>query len=109
MVIVQDSPRLCECGCGHPAPIALCSCRSRGQVKGQPFRFIRGHGRWANMPPSEVRFWSHVDTSGGIFACWPWTGIRNNTGYGLFDPGRTRRVLAHRYAYELRHGPIPPW
>lgn len=23
------------------------------------------------------RFWSKIDTSGGLFACWPWTGGYN--------------------------------
>lgn len=34
---------LCQCGCGQPAPVAPKSCRRRGYVKGQPYRFIRGH------------------------------------------------------------------
>jgi hypothetical protein len=35
--------KLCECGCGQPAPIATRTAPKRGQVKGQPLRFIRGH------------------------------------------------------------------
>ena len=35
--------RLCECGCGKPAPIATMTNYARGQVKGQPVRFIRWH------------------------------------------------------------------
>lgn len=35
--------KLCECGCGQPAPIAPQSSTKRGWVKGQPLRFIRGH------------------------------------------------------------------
>ena len=35
--------KLCECGCGAPAPIAKYTRRSRGWVRGQPVRFIRGH------------------------------------------------------------------
>ena len=35
--------KLCECGCGKPAPIAMSSDRKRGVVKGQPTRFILGH------------------------------------------------------------------
>lgn len=34
---------LCECGCGHPAPIAERSRPSMGHVKGRPLRFIQGH------------------------------------------------------------------
>lgn len=35
--------KLCECGCGEPAPIAKQTNRPQGRVKGQPMRFIRGH------------------------------------------------------------------
>lgn len=53
-------------------------------------------------------FWSHVDTSGGAQACWPWllslTVKRGSYGQVNFE-GRIRR--AHRVAYELAVGPIP--
>lgn len=35
--------KLCECGCGQPAPIAKRTDRSRGRVRGEPVRFIQGH------------------------------------------------------------------
>jgi len=35
--------KLCECGCGQPAPIARLTIRSRGIVAGQPLRFREGH------------------------------------------------------------------
>lgn len=35
--------KLCECGCGLPAPIAKGTDATRGAVRGQPQRFIRGH------------------------------------------------------------------
>jgi len=35
--------KLCECGCGLPAPIAKMTDAKRGYVKGQPRRFIHGH------------------------------------------------------------------
>lgn len=38
-----DQPKLCECGCGLPAPIATKTQTSKGYVKGQPHRFILGH------------------------------------------------------------------
>lgn len=37
------SQHLCECGCGLPTPIASRTRSSRGQVKGEPLRFINGH------------------------------------------------------------------
>lgn len=53
-----------------------------------------------------ARFWSKVDRSAGPDACWLWMGARRPQGYGLFWH-RTRMVSAHRYSYELEHGPIP--
>ena len=35
--------KLCECGCGLPAPISKENRPSRGLVKGEPTRFVRGH------------------------------------------------------------------
>ncbi len=37
--------KLCECGCGLPAPIAKRTRAYQGHVKGQPMRFIHGHNR----------------------------------------------------------------
>lgn len=58
--------------------------------------------------PLAERFWARVDCSG---ACWPWTGSLTRDGYGHFAPGGPygrRLVLAHRFGWELTHGPIPP-
>ncbi len=35
--------KLCECGCGKPAPIAKVTRKKRGQKKGCPVRFVSGH------------------------------------------------------------------
>ena len=35
--------KLCECGCGQPAPIATYTSKKYGWVKGQPKRFIHNH------------------------------------------------------------------
>lgn len=37
--------KLCECGCGQPAPIATRNWHTKGIRKGQPLRFICGHHR----------------------------------------------------------------
>lgn len=53
---------------------------------------------------ADERFWSKVNASG---VCREWEGYRNRDGYGRL--GRGGVVLnAHRYAYELLVGPIPP-
>lgn len=46
---------LCECGCGNPAPISKRDRRERGQVKGQPVRFIRGHAMRGKTLSDESR------------------------------------------------------
>ena len=43
--------------------------------------------------------------------CWLWTGDRTTWGYGVITTGRgptRRRTNAHRYAYKLLVGKIPP-
>jgi|SRR5215211_5029675 len=62
------------------------------------------------MKTTEIeRFWSKVDTSNGPDACWPWLGSRNDRGYSQFRTTHPRRVVkAHRYAYEVTCGSVPP-
>ena len=56
------------------------------------------------MPTVEERFWSKVDRSGD---CWLWTACDSGVGYGYFGfEGRTQN--AHRVAWQLTRGPIPP-
>jgi hypothetical protein len=44
MSVALAEQRLCECGCGSPAPLARYTRTSRGQVKGLTvLRFINGH------------------------------------------------------------------
>jgi len=38
--------KLCECGCGNPAPIAKKTEKRFGWIRGQPTRFICGHNSW---------------------------------------------------------------
>lgn len=50
------------------------------------------------------RFWSKVDKSG---ECWLWIASRLSGGYGQFQMGG-RPHAAHRAAWILANGPIPP-
>ena len=55
-----------------------------------------------------IRFWTHVDKSGGEDVCWPFTGGKKANGYGVFCLHRDGPTWnAHRYAYTLAKGPIP--
>lgn len=55
----------------------------------------------------EQKFWSHIDTSNGPQACWPWMLYINPFGYGELRNHQRGYRLAHRTAYILRYGPIP--
>lgn len=47
--------KLCECGCGNPAPIAKQNKACFGYIKGQPIRFILGH-RLKNRPSNKTKY-----------------------------------------------------
>jgi hypothetical protein len=54
-ILSEPEPKLCECGCGQPAPIAKGTSRRDGAVKGQPLRFVHGHnGRRGQNTPRRV-------------------------------------------------------
>jgi hypothetical protein len=55
----------------------------------------------------QSRFWSQVDRSQGDEGCWPWTGGRNANGYGRLT-FRGQNMSAHRAAYILELGSLPP-
>lgn len=54
---------------------------------------------------TEKAFWALVDNSNQA-GCWPWRGVLNEKGYGVFHTCGGR-VMAHVYAYTLKHGPVP--
>lgn len=87
-------------------------------------RFVNGHGfcvthydRWRKYgdplkgrqlhAPPEERFWRFV-TKGADDECWLFRA-RGNARYGRFQlQGRGgKHVGAHRFSYEMHHGPIP--
>lgn len=43
-------PKLCECGCGLPAPLVRSTNRNKGVYRGQPRRFRKGHMRGPLTP-----------------------------------------------------------
>lgn len=54
-------------------------------------------------PTTEEYFWEKVIKTA---TCWIWTAAVQKDGYGHFHVNR-KGVVAHRYSYELVHGPIP--
>lgn len=49
-------------------------------------------------------FWSKVEKGP---SCWLWTASTMGAGYGQCTTGHRRQGYAHRFSYELAHGPIP--
>lgn len=87
-------PTTCErCGCEFQTP-----ARSPSQPLAKYCSYGCRHGDIA------TRFWSRVEKTE---ACWLWTGLLSWKGYGI-TAVHQRHVGAHRLAYELAYGPIPP-
>src|SRR5258708_6611657 len=98
--------KMCECGCGKPAPIASITSRKWGVIKGQPQRFIHGHNvptgkEHPNFRPLTERFWEKVNKNGPLPSsvsiaihpeiygtqCWEWLGSFHPKGYGQIKDG----------------------
>lgn len=62
--------------------------------------------RAARILPPETRFWAKVDRGEAPNACWTWTGSTVGIGHGRFW-ANGRRVLTHRFSWEMANGPIP--
>jgi hypothetical protein len=107
----NESPKLCECGCGQPAPIAVKTNVKDGYIKGQPIRFVHGHNRRGSYVPTKKpvpvveRFWAKVKV-GKPDECWEWQASTDGRGYGQLNGGN-RSLRAHRVSYELHFGSIP--
>lgn len=84
--------KLCECGCGEPAPIAKRTNARYGHVAGQPVRFIRWHHLSSPLPE-----WIEIDT-GYVTPCHVWQRGKVD-GYGKLRVNG-RMTLAHRHAYK---------
>lgn len=51
--MISAPAKLCKCGCGKPAPVAVKSSSRFGHVKGEPMRFVNGHaGRPRSSEPT---------------------------------------------------------
>lgn len=66
-----------------------------------------GHDALAWNHNHSPRFWAKVeyDTNGG---CWLYSGAQESRGYGAFNPTGKHQMKAHRYAWAVTRGDIPP-
>ncbi len=87
--------KLCECGCGKPAPLAKRDNAKLGQVEGQPLRFISGHN-------SRLRGWRYEpDPTQEVALCACGCGrpapiaMRNNAKLGHVRGQPIRFIAGH--------------
>lgn len=95
--------KLCECGCGQPAPIAKFSDATKELVRGQSMRFVKGHNRRDVKPelePIDAKMKRLTEKTEG---CWLWKGWCNRNGYGAITHNNIK-WLAHRLAWVLANG-----
>lgn len=58
-----------------------------------------------SVPGAVDGFWGKVTKQEN--GCWLWAGFRSAGGHGRFSVGDTK-LMAHRIAWELEFGPLPP-
>lgn len=92
--------RYCACGCGQHTSVAKRNSKRLGHVKGQPVKYVCGHGAWPYREP-----YVEQDT-GHATPCWIWQRAKMNKGYGWMHV-KGRNVLAHRHYYERHRAHIP--
>ncbi len=86
---------LCQCGCGGRTGIATRARKGQDWVKGQPVRFLRGHG---NRPTEDWTVDSETE-------CWLWNWAKVR-GYGRARQNG-RFTAAHRAVWQDRFGRAP--
>lgn len=98
------------------SPVCVRPAFVRGLCSGHYSRVLRNGDARLNEPLGSIRrpafdeaqyaarFWSHVVKGDG---CWTWIGTHSHEGYGQVTQPRYA-VSAHRTAYILTYGPVPP-
>lgn len=72
----------------------------------------RRRQRLLSNPPGrtssdEVRFWAKVRPAAAL-ECWEWMAAKDRHGYGKFRLGSQTAAIAHRVAFEMMRGDLPP-
>jgi hypothetical protein len=95
-----DPYGFCNCGCGQETTLVTRKDPSMGTVQTEPRKYIQGHNRRKPVRYVEV-------PTGYRTNCWFWLLAKNPQGYGMCRDSTGKMALAHRFFYELEHGPIP--
>lgn len=90
----------CHCGCGEKTNLQKFSAATEGRVKGQPSKYLLGHGSYKKTP-------EYLEEDRGYETpCWVWQRTLFVQGYGKkIVEGRSLR--AHGVYYERAKGPVP--
>lgn len=98
-----------------PRPICqFPGCSSTINARGYCYKHYQRYMKYGDADagqthaPATVRFWRFVSRTDPA-ACWIWSGKTERNGYGRFQIGGkgSPQVGAHRFSYEMHHGPIP--
>jgi len=71
-------------------------------------KYLARHPAPERLPRSLLKRFEARVTQDPKSGCWLWTGTLNNEGYGNFGAPKLGTTLAHRAAWLLLKGPIPP-
>jgi hypothetical protein len=101
----SSSKKLCECGCGRATAIAKLSDARRGQIKGQPVRFLRGHRRRTFEVPSI----NSNPTDLCMCGCGQPAPVAKTTAMrrGVVKGQRLRFIHGHNAKIRTTHGHAP--
>ncbi len=95
----------CQCGCGELAPLATQTRPERGQVRGQPISYIRGHNN-RGRSPFDFDAYDVVDL-GYASPCWIFRRAATDFGYIQMRMPDGRLKQAHCAFYEHHVGLVP--
>lgn len=96
--ITTATVRCAEVDCARPV-----------QARGLCHMHYKAAHRRQTLPPRIERnpiaaFWDRVEKTD---TCWWWRGGISMYGYGQFQPARSKNLRAHKFAWEMEHGPTP--
>lgn len=108
---------ICECACGTIKSVMADSLQKRASQSCGCYHREAASLRFSKMaennPPLNERFKQKIliDRETG---CHVWVGAKQSGGYGAFviktHNGKIiKKVIAHRYAWEIANGPIHDW
>lgn len=100
---------LCHCGCGERTPLAT---RTRkGNRKGQPIKYLRGHQSRDPSHPFQLMRKPYpgfeLEDRGHHTHCWIWNGRKHPQGYAQYTI-RGKNCRVHRVYYEKMRRALNP-